>query len=60
MADVVPGIIQVMNLGEAGQTLHLVLCEATSGIVYGLPGPWLCKLNKYFNSNGLKGKKCYP
>lgn len=43
VADVVPGIIQVMNLGEAEQTLHLVLCEATSGIVYGLPGPWLCK-----------------
>lgn len=33
MADVVPEIIQVMNLGEARQTLHLVLCEATSEIV---------------------------
>lgn len=43
MADVVPGIIQVMNLGEAGQTLHLVLCEATSEIVYSLLGPWFCK-----------------
>lgn len=43
MADVVPGIMEVMNLGEAGQTLHLILCEATSEIVHSLLGPWLCK-----------------
>lgn len=59
MADVVPEIIQVMNLGEARQTLHLVLCEATSEIVSSLPWPCLCKANKYFNDNGLKGKEHY-